>query len=122
MWVKNVNNPRVPQGSSGFTLHRQRWLFRLCPQDCQDSLQNSEPEIKFALDYGEHLVDDDLTDPKEKQKIQEDVVEMERTLKDLKEDTAKETIRYFSRFQWLYQVLYKVRKILKLQSGIDITI
>ena len=42
-------------------------------------------------------MDDDLTDPEEKQKIQEDVVEMERTLKDLKEDTVKEKIRYVLR-------------------------
>lgn len=40
-------------------------------------------------------MDDDLTDPDEKQKIHDDVVEMERTLKDLKEDTAKEKLRYF---------------------------
>lgn len=40
-------------------------------------------------------MDDDLTHPDEKQKIHDDVVEMERTLKDLKEDTAKEKLRYF---------------------------
>lgn len=42
------------------------------------------------------MVDDDLTDPEEKQKIQEDVVEMERTLKGLKDDATKEKIRYAS--------------------------
>lgn len=70
-----------------------RYFHLFFLQDCQDSLQNSEPEIRFALDSGEQLVDDDLTDPEKKQKIQEDVVELERTLKDLKEDVAKEKIR-----------------------------
>lgn len=69
------------------------WFFCV-QQDCEDSLQSSEPEIRFALDYGEQLVDDDLTDPDEKQKIQEDVADMEQTLKDLKVEAAKEKIRY----------------------------
>jgi len=68
--------------------------FVCVQQDCEDSLQSSEPEIRFALDYGEQLVDDDLTDPDEKQKIQEDVADMEQTLKDLKVEAAKEKIRY----------------------------
>lgn len=63
-------------------------------QDCQDSLQNSEPEIKFALEYGEQLIDDDLTDPEDKEKIHGDVKEMGQALKDLKEEAAKEKIRY----------------------------
>lgn len=46
------------------------------------------------MDYGEQLVDDDLTDSHEKQKIQEDVIDIERTLKGLKEDALKEKIRY----------------------------
>ena len=40
------------------------------------------------------MVDDDLTDSDEKQKIQEDVIDMERTLKGLKEEATKEKIRY----------------------------
>ena len=63
-------------------------------QDCQDSLQNSEPEIKFALEYGEHLVDDDITDPEDEEKIRDDVNEMGQALKDLKTEAAEERIRY----------------------------
>ena len=63
-------------------------------QDCQDSLQNSEPEIKFALEYGEHMIDDDLTDAEDKEKVQKDVKELEEDLKNLEEEAAKETIRY----------------------------
>ena len=76
--------------------------FCCVQQDCQDSLQSSEPEIRFALDYGEQLVDDDLTDPDEKQKIQEDVITVERTLKDLKEKAAKEKIRYVAYLSYMY--------------------
>lgn len=77
------------------------WFLRV-QQDCEDSLQSSEPEIRFALDYGEQLVDDDLTDSDEKQKIQEDVIDMERTLKGLKEEAAKEKIRYGAYLRCIY--------------------
>ena len=65
-------------------------------QDCQDSLQNSEPEINFALEYGGRLVDDDITDPEDKTKINEEVGEMGKALNDLKEDAAKERKRYYA--------------------------
>ena len=65
-------------------------------QDCQDSLQNSEPEINFALEYGGRLVDDDITDPEDKTKINEEVEEMGKALNDLKEDAAKERKRYYA--------------------------
>lgn len=77
------------------------WFFCF-QQDCEDSLQSSEPEIRFALDYGEQLVDDDLTDSDEKQKIQEDVIDIERTLKDLKEEAHKEKIRYGAYLGYMY--------------------
>lgn len=64
-------------------------------KDCQDSLQNSEPEVKYTLEYGEQLIDDDLTDAEDKGKIQENVKELEKAFKDLKEDAAKEKMRYF---------------------------
>ena len=65
-------------------------------QDCQDSLQNSEPEINFALEYGGRLVDDDITDPEDKTKINEEVEDMAKALTDLKEDAAKERKRYYA--------------------------
>lgn len=65
-------------------------------KDCQDSLQNSEPEVKYTLEYGEQLIDDDLTDAEDKGKIQENVKELEKAFKDLKEDAAKEKMRYFA--------------------------
>ena len=65
-------------------------------QDCQDSLQNSEAEINFALEYGGRLVDDDITDPEDKTKINEEVEEMGKALNDLKEDAAKERKRYYA--------------------------
>lgn len=77
------------------------WFFCF-QQDCEDSLQSSEPEIRFALDYGEQLVDDDLTDSDEKQKIQEDVIDIERTLKDLKEEALQEKIRYGAYLGYMY--------------------
>ena len=65
-------------------------------QDCQDRLQNSEPEINFALEYGGRLVDDDITDPEDKTKINKEVEEMGKALNDLKEDAAKERKRYYA--------------------------
>lgn len=70
------------------------FFFSVCfNQDCQDSLRNSEPEIKFALECGERLIDDDVADPEDKEKIQQDIEELARALKDLKEEAAKERIR-----------------------------
>ena len=54
----------------------------------------SEPEIKFALDYGEQLLDDDLADPEEQKRIQEDIDELERVLNELKQGTTAEKTRY----------------------------
>lgn len=62
-------------------------------QGCHDSLNNSEPEIKFAFQCGEQLVEDDLTEAEEKEKIQEDVMELEKGFRDLKAESAKEKIR-----------------------------
>ncbi|XP_068690393.1 utrophin-like [Montipora foliosa] len=62
-------------------------------KDCHDSLYNSEPEIKFALAYGGQLIDDDLTDAEEKEKIHVDVVQLEKDLEDLKVEAANEKIR-----------------------------
>ena len=53
------------------------------------------------MDYGEQLVDDDLTDSDEKQKIQEDVIDIERTLKGLKEEALKEKIRYGAYLEYI---------------------
>ncbi|XP_067048762.1 dystrophin-like isoform X1 [Acropora muricata] len=60
---------------------------------CHDSLNNSEPEIKFAIECGEQLVEDDLTEAEEKEKIQEDVKELEKGFRDLKAESTKEKIR-----------------------------
>ena len=62
-------------------------------QGCHDSLNNSEPEIKFAIECGEQLVEDDLTEAEEKEKIQEDVKELEKGFRDLKAESTKEKIR-----------------------------
>lgn len=56
-------------------------------------MNNSEPEIKFAFECGEQLVEDDLTEAEEKEKIQEDVMELEKGFRDLKAESAKEKIR-----------------------------
>ena len=56
-------------------------------------MYNSEPEIKFALAYGGQLIDDDLTDAEEKEKLHVDVVQLEKDLEDLKVEVANEKIR-----------------------------
>ncbi|XP_015765376.1 PREDICTED: dystrophin-like [Acropora digitifera] len=60
---------------------------------CHDSLNNYEPEIKFAIECGEQLVEDELTEAEEKEKIQEDVKELEKGFRDLKAESTKEKIR-----------------------------
>ena len=57
-------------------------------------MNNSEPEIKFAIECGEQLVEDDLTEAEEKEKIQEDVKELEKGFRDLKAESTKEKIRW----------------------------
>ena len=42
------------------------------------------------------MVDDDITDPEDKTKINEEVEEMAKALNDLKEDAAKERKRYYA--------------------------
>ena len=42
------------------------------------------------------MVDDDITDPEDKTKINEEVEEMGKALNDLKEDAAKERKRYYA--------------------------
>lgn len=63
-------------------------------QGCHDSLNNYEPEIKFAIECGEQLVEDELTEAEEKEKIQEDVKELEKGFRDLKAESTKEKIRW----------------------------
>lgn len=42
------------------------------------------------------MVDDDITDPEDKTKINEEVEDMAKALTDLKEDAAKERKRYYA--------------------------
>ena len=56
------------------------------------------------------MVDDDITDPEDKTKINEEVGEMAKALNDLKEDAAKEKKRYYAQVVsftfWSYEKEY----------------
>ena len=94
--VNKVKNTKTPKNRKA--IEEQLTVLK----ECEDGLQSSAPEMQFALDFGQHLSEDDILADNEQKTVKQETDKFEKELNDLKVDVEKEKERFVISFHLFF--------------------